>query len=436
MTWRHAIFGNISFLEEAFTAASAIPTHRFHQMGARRVLEALLPETGIDIQGHMRSRDELLHASGYRDRIKDFGELVHILDGELRLITPTDPEGAGTESSFQPRSPSPSSGSGQFYQLTHDYIVPSLREWLTRRKKETRRGRAELLIADRAAVWGVRRDNRQLTSLSQWFQVKFWTRKTQWTAPQRKMMKKAGRVHLVRWASGLLVVLGIAIVIQQIMAAADRRHLTERGQIAVASMGNSRGGLVPRAIDDLAAYPNAPLMKELRTGFAGGSVSQKLALAYALASFGPVQVDFLVAQIPGAAASEVDNIVSALGRSRDDALKALHVAATTTETNKDWRLKERLAIVALHLGDISLAQDMCQLRPDLIQRTNLKTARPLPTRRRSPMASVSLTMPPTPRSMSSATSRGRLISISMGSTTTRRPAPTRAHTLTPRTRTS
>ncbi len=116
----------------------------------------------------MLSRDELLHASGYPDRIKDFGELVHILDGELRLITPTDPEGAGTESSFQDRSPSPSSGSGQFYQLAHDYIVPSLREWLTRMKKETRRGRAELLVADRAAVWGVRRDNRQLPSLRIW----------------------------------------------------------------------------------------------------------------------------------------------------------------------------------------------------------------------------------------------------------------------------
>ena len=45
----------------------------------------------------------------------------------------------------------------KYYQLTHDYLVPSLRDWLTRKQKETRRGRAELLLADRAAVWNARR---------------------------------------------------------------------------------------------------------------------------------------------------------------------------------------------------------------------------------------------------------------------------------------
>jgi hypothetical protein len=44
--------------------------------------------------------------------------------------------------------------------LTHDYLVPSLRDWLTRKRKETRRGRAELLLADRAAVWNARPENR------------------------------------------------------------------------------------------------------------------------------------------------------------------------------------------------------------------------------------------------------------------------------------
>ena len=32
-------------------------------------------------------------ASGYADRPREFAELIHILDNELRLITPTDPEG-------------------------------------------------------------------------------------------------------------------------------------------------------------------------------------------------------------------------------------------------------------------------------------------------------------------------------------------------------
>ena len=107
---------------------------------------------------------ELLEASGYGSRPKDFDDLIRILDNEIRLITPTDPEGkeANSDSVLQTRP-------GQkYYQLTHDYLVHSMREWLTRKQKETRRGRAELLLADRAAVWNARPENRQLPSLLQW----------------------------------------------------------------------------------------------------------------------------------------------------------------------------------------------------------------------------------------------------------------------------
>ena len=87
----------VTFLEETFSAATAPPEHRLHQKAARAVLKALLPETGTDIKGQMRSRQELLEASGYASRPRDFDDLIRILDGELRLITPTDPEGSASE---------------------------------------------------------------------------------------------------------------------------------------------------------------------------------------------------------------------------------------------------------------------------------------------------------------------------------------------------
>ena len=76
-----------------FSSQTANPRHRLHQKAARAVLKALLPESGADIKGHMRSFQELLEVSGYRNRPKDFEDLIRILDGEIRLITPTDPEG-------------------------------------------------------------------------------------------------------------------------------------------------------------------------------------------------------------------------------------------------------------------------------------------------------------------------------------------------------
>ena len=159
----------VTFLEETFSAATAPPTHRLHQKAARAVLKALLPEPGADLKGHMQSHQELQNAAGYVGRPKEFADLLDILDTELRLVTPTDPEGAwetGREADKETRrqgdkekestavslSPClPVSLSG-FYQLTHDYLVPALREWLTRKERETRQGRMELLLAERAPL--------------------------------------------------------------------------------------------------------------------------------------------------------------------------------------------------------------------------------------------------------------------------------------------
>jgi serine/threonine protein kinase/formylglycine-generating enzyme required for sulfatase activity len=201
-----------TFLEETFAASTAPPHHRFHQKAAQAVLRALLPETGTDIKGQMRAQEALLEASGYAHRPRDFEELLGILDSELRLITPTETEGMNVAASgplagsvIQPTSEA-ACGYGKFYQLTHDYLVHSLRDWLTRKQKETRRGRAELLLADRAAVWNARPENRQLPSLLQWVHVRWLTAKNNWTPPQRKMMARAGRVHAMRGILALLLV--------------------------------------------------------------------------------------------------------------------------------------------------------------------------------------------------------------------------------------
>jgi eukaryotic-like serine/threonine-protein kinase len=196
----------VVFLEDTFSSQMANPKHRYHQKAARRVLKALLPESSADIKGHMRSYAELLEASGYGNDPKNFEDLMRILDAEIRLITPSDPEGKveASASSLQPGQ--------KYYQLTHDYLVHSLRDWLTRKQKETRRGRAELLLADRASVWNTRPENRQLPSVLQWASARLLTRKRNWTEPERKMMGKASHWHLARGSmlAASLVFAGLA----------------------------------------------------------------------------------------------------------------------------------------------------------------------------------------------------------------------------------
>ncbi len=60
----------VTFLEETFSAQTAHPKHRLHQNAAREVLKALLPNSGTEIKGEMKSRDELLAVSGYANLLK------------------------------------------------------------------------------------------------------------------------------------------------------------------------------------------------------------------------------------------------------------------------------------------------------------------------------------------------------------------------------
>ena len=165
----------VTFLEETFSAQTAVPRHRLHQKAARSVLKDLLPDSGTDIKGTMRSHAELLEASGYGNRPKDFDDLIRILDSEIRLITPTDPEGKDADDD----SVTQTEAGQKYFQLTHDYLVHSLRDWLTRKQKETRKGRAELKLFDTSVIWNGKPENRFLPSWWEHLTIRLLTDKNE-----------------------------------------------------------------------------------------------------------------------------------------------------------------------------------------------------------------------------------------------------------------
>jgi hypothetical protein len=185
----------VAFLEEAFGAA-APPAHRPHRRAARAVLQALLPEPGCDLKGGLRSRAELLQASGYADRPADFDALLDVLDARLRLATPADPDGSDDAGEKHPQERS----EGRYYQLTHDYLAPALRRWLERTRRATLRGRLGLRLEERAALWAARPERRRLPAWWEWAGARLLTRPRDWPPPQRAMMRAADRHHLLRGA--------------------------------------------------------------------------------------------------------------------------------------------------------------------------------------------------------------------------------------------
>jgi formylglycine-generating enzyme required for sulfatase activity len=255
----------VTFLEETFSASTSPPEHRYHQKAARAVLKDLLPESGTDIKGAMRSYAELLEASGYGSRPRDFDDLVRILDGEIRLITPTDPEGTDhgrmmkdevrTNANAHDSSFILQPSSFRFYQLTHDYMVHSLRDWLTRKQKETRRGRAELKLFDTSITWNSKPENRLLPSWWEQVNIRLLTAKKKWTEPQRKMMRKAARVHGFRSALalvGLVMLVSIGVVVRARVA---REQESTRIEGIVGRLVSAEPNQIPDIVKQLDANP-------------------------------------------------------------------------------------------------------------------------------------------------------------------------------------
>ncbi len=195
-----------SFLEETFNSAHASPQCRRFREPAQAVLRALLPESGTEIKGHRRTEQELQNACGLATSPAEFAELLKLLGSELRLITPvesaeltviaTDTLAKPVATSLDAMATEPTTTTTESaengvelasFQLTHDYLVPSLREWLGAKQRSTPQGRAEMLLMDRAALWSLKGERRQLPSFREWFSIYRWTRKKSWSPLQKQM---------------------------------------------------------------------------------------------------------------------------------------------------------------------------------------------------------------------------------------------------------
>jgi serine/threonine protein kinase len=323
----------VTFLEETFSSPQAHPKHRLHQKGAQAVLRALLPEAGTDIKGQLRSEQELREAAAYSARPRDFAELMHILDAELRLITPTEAEaveggawrvagagaivegqqptaeGAGSDPSTlhpPPSTLSPPvtlhpSPSTRFYQLTHDYLVHSLRNWLTRKQRETRRGRAQLRLEERSSLWNAKPENRHLPSLVEWLCIRTLTDSAHWTEPQRKMMRQAGRTHGRRSALALAGVIAVAVAGVTLWNQVAQRQEVTRIEGLVGGLVSAEPSQVPDVVKRLDANPEvaARFLLPLISGKAETPDAKRAQLhaRLAMVSRDPSQVEPLVVQL-------------------------------------------------------------------------------------------------------------------------------------------
>ena len=85
----------VTFLEETFSSPQANPEASPPPESRPGCAQSPAARDRHRHQGADAVGSGIREASGYADRPRDFADLIHILDPELRLITPTDPEGSG-----------------------------------------------------------------------------------------------------------------------------------------------------------------------------------------------------------------------------------------------------------------------------------------------------------------------------------------------------
>jgi hypothetical protein len=337
-----------TFLEETFASVAAPASHREHAQAARAVLRALLPEPGSDLREITQSRLELLRVSGYADFPDDFNALMHLLDVELRLVTPS---AAGASSpSIAAGEPSAEEGCHSHFQLTHDYLVPSLREWLTRKQRETRSGRAELCLAERVSLWTRRRENRHLPSLLEWASIGVFTRSRNWAPWERRLMRKADRYYLLRAALVAACLLVVGWIGRESIG-----HL--RATALVQSLVNAETTQVPAITAELRSFRRwaDPLLKDKLARSQPGS-RERLHASLAALPADPQQADYLSDQLLHAEPLELHVIREAL-RPRAESEVGRHVSTRNVvvgywqilndpDAKNDQRLRAACALAA------------------------------------------------------------------------------------------
>lgn len=351
----------VAYLESVFEGRGANPALRMQSEAARRLLRVMLPAGQLVIRGSARTLEELRAASGLGLGDGRFEQLMNVLDRDLRLLTPIDSEldaeaAAGVNSGE-------SRVTGSRYQLTHDFLVPSIHAWLSRRQRETLRGRTELLLAERAGSWNLRRTAGNLPSLREWLWIRCLVSSSKWTADERRLMRAAARQHLQRW--GLAGAAGLALVgvFRWNAERLEQRQMLDRMAAEVDALRDVRGTELTRAVGELtsARYPQLMLRQRLleerdRESDAG----RRLPLALALAALDVDESEYLTGQVLNPLLPDSAVLAAGLVDRAEAAVAAIAVRMEALKAPRDLQQRARLALLALQLGESRWAEAMCR----------------------------------------------------------------------------
>ena len=334
------------FLEQVLGDQCGNVRHRYLRQYLIKVLEELLPDPGVEIKGSLCSKQQLADATGLSVNSAEFKSVLRILDSELRFITPTDPDGEfalpGNERS------------GSYFQLTHDYLVPSLRDWLRCIRGQSRKGRAELRLQELAGSWSSTNDQRFMPGVFDYASIVWHVPARKRSKTEKSYLRTAGRLHGSRFVALAVICLMILGLFWRFNALKGRELTRNRVDQFVSSNALELGGIMVALRKDSATAIGA-LQAKLTEGRLPDFERRRVNIGLAmLGEINQARTIDLVNQIPVALDSECASFIEAF---RDDpsAIDVLDRAIADTAELDD---RARLVIVRGFLSHECLVSEL------------------------------------------------------------------------------
>ena len=304
--------------------------------------DLLLPEPGNAIKGAMRGpRSELQAATAYSGDPAAFDDLMRVCSSaELHLVSPAD------RGDVEPGSSSGGelTDAKQHFQLTHDYLIGALREWLTRRQRETPKGRGHCCwLSGRRFGWHGRE-----TAISRARRVGYDPLACVPIHDRSGTAGDAGRAdrRYATRALAALVAIGLAtIVFWQVRGVVTANHLQEK-------LLNTSMERVPGIVEEMGPYRrwiDSKLRLALRRSAANSQQSLKLGLALLPAE--PHRVDELFERLLVSDPQECRTICSAIVPHAERIRPALSIAVDATNPDPKRRLRAACCLAQLDAND-------------------------------------------------------------------------------------
>ncbi|MCA9216807.1 MAG: protein kinase [Planctomycetales bacterium] len=327
----------VTFLEETFSKPSSPAAYRVHDEAVRRIMKALLPDPGSPIKGQQISRNELCIRSGYQQRPDRFDDLMQLLDSQLRLVTPASSSG-GTSDTDSDRF------EAQNYQLTHDYLVPSIREWLNRKQKETWRGRAELCLEERAAQFKHSSETRYLPSFLEYLAIQFGVSRKRRSADERKVLSAASRRYGVFAAFTSIAVIACWFAIRDLNGRAQASRVVD--SILVAETTE-----LPTQIEKLSPYRRwADTNLKRIANDVSAEPRVRLRASLALASVDKSQTRYLLDRLADCSLDELPIIIDSVRPHSATIIESLWSQFDDAAAAPQWRLHAAFALASFEPG--------------------------------------------------------------------------------------